>query len=135
MESISVGLNENATSIIATNNASESSNLISTTELTTTKKTSNEKQVIDYSEDYPVKQVERCYFAEDITNASIEILSKRCQRAISGKVIEFFYRVIEFLFSNVSFESIKFSARVLSSFIFQSVWDMGQNNVYINDRR
>lgn len=92
VESISVGLNENATSITATNNASESSNLISTTELTTTKKPSNEKQVIDYSEDYPVKQVERCYFAEDITNASIEILSKRCQRAISGKVIDLSFR-------------------------------------------
>ena len=88
MESISVGLNENATSIIATNNVSESSNLISTTELTTTKKTSNEKQVIDYSQDYPVNQIERCYFAEDIKNTSIEILSKRCQRAISGKVID-----------------------------------------------
>ena len=91
MKSISVALNQNATSIITTKNASESSNLKSTTELTTTEKTSNEEQVIDYSEDYPVKQVERCYFAEDITNTSIEILSKRCQRAISGKVIELSY--------------------------------------------
>ena len=90
LKSISVGLNQNNTSNIATNNASESSNLISTTELTTTEKSSKEKQVIDYSQDYPVNQIERCYFAEDIKNTSIEILSKRCQRAISGKVIEFF---------------------------------------------
>ena len=53
---------------------------------------------LDYSTDYPVEDEKPCYFLEDIKNASLEILSKRCQRVISGKVIKLdiqkFYKCI-----------------------------------------
>ena len=100
-KSVSVTLNQNSTSVNETNNTSymtsntsESSNLTTTTEVvTTTNGRPEEKHVIDYSEDYPAKEVEKCYFVEDILNASIEILSKRCQRAISGKVIPLYFKM------------------------------------------
>ena len=130
---------QNLTSSNVTSNISdiaETTNVTTTTILTTIKTTttgSEEKQFLDYSEDYPAKEVEPCYFIEDIVNPSmdtlskrsiqnitssdvtsnisdttetsnqttttstpiktlrVDILSKRCQRSISGKVkIDFF---------------------------------------------
>ena len=69
-------LSNQTTTTLATNNAtsnssdtSYSSNLTTTTTITTLKTSTanpNDKQVVDYSEDYPEKEVERCYFYEDI---------------------------------------------------------------------
>ena len=60
----------------------------STTTSSTTKLISDDAiEFMDYSTDYPVEDDKPCYFLQDITNASVEILSKRCQRTISGKVI------------------------------------------------
>ena len=134
-----VNSTQNFTSSNVTSNISdiaETTNVTTTTILTTIKTTttvSEEKQFLDYSEDYPAKEVEPCYFIEDIVNPSmdtlskrsiqnitssdvtsnisdttetsnqttttstqikalrVDILSKRCQRSISGKVkIDFF---------------------------------------------
>ena len=45
------------------------------------------REFLDYSMDYPLDDEKPCYFLQDIVNASAEILSKRCQRTIYGKVI------------------------------------------------
>ncbi len=90
MQNKTTAIGQEATTIASANNSANTSGNTgtSTTTSSTTEITSDDgNEFVDYSTDYPAEDDKPCYFLQDITNASVEILSKRCQRAISGKVI------------------------------------------------
>ena len=82
------------TTAIVSANTSESAGTSTTSSPTTEILSDDGNEFVDYSTDYPAEDDKPCYFLQDITNASVEILSKRCQRAISGKVIYRARRII-----------------------------------------
>ena len=83
-----------ATNITNTTETNVSQNVTtSTTEPTTTSTirlssttTGQLRTFLNYSEDYPKGEEQPCYLLQDIVNASVEILSKRCQQTIYGRV-------------------------------------------------
>ena len=105
------------TNTSVTTNTTATTNTTLTSVVTTTPTTSQEDgKFLDYSTDYPDDVEMPCYFLQDILNASKEILSKRCQQRISGKVnirrifpslpIGIFYLIL-FLLVLISFISFK----------------------------
>ena len=70
------------------NNTSNDTNMETTTTLVIQATTTEDDKLLDYSSDFPSEKKSPCYFLQDIVNASLKILSKRCQRVIYGKVLK-----------------------------------------------
>ena len=70
------------------NNTSNVTNMETTTTSALEATTTEDERLLDYSSDFPSEEEVPCYFLQDIVNASLNILSKRCQRVIYGKVLK-----------------------------------------------
>ena len=70
------------------NNTSNVTNMETTTTSAIEATTTEDEKLLDYSSDFPSEKESPCYFLQDIVNASLKILSKRCQRVIYGKVLK-----------------------------------------------
>ena len=70
------------------NDTSNVTNMETTTTSAIEATTTEDEKLLDYSSDFPSEEEVPCYFLQDIVNASLNILSKRCQRVIYGKVLK-----------------------------------------------